>query len=1346
MKKVKVTLCLNYFDRSKRIDREIDHSSGLTVFQIVSQFFHAKLPCLPSVNGKLIKDIDYELLPGDHLVLIPGVYDADRLLNPFSSGHDPWEAIKNSIAAANNGGSVLDQALDAARTHINALPGVGALALWHEDAAKRNPWMVTVASTFAGLWTYGVGSYLVKYIAQRYGITPTAEAPNVPSPTTPHVPTQGFGGGGGGGGGGGFETSNSYSWSPQTMQQLGACLPRIYGEVKVQGNIIAGHVNTIEAGSHPGDQVLNCLIAIGQGPMKAFNQIEINNRLATTYENVEVNGRFGGIYQTAIPLFNDTFSPDSTPNLKLETGVWKQATTNGNEFDGLELLFTFPAGLFYVSSASSELHYQDVQFPITDDTGKVIGQYTGQKYIGMSVSGGDTIAYTVQFAIKYKLHTSSTWIDYKPNTFPDGVISVTETKTSSFTKTYRIDNLPHGQYDVIVYRITADQTGGQYGDELYFTGINSIIYDDFSYPRTGLVSIRALASSQLSGSFNFSTVVQGAYVRVWDGATWTNEYSTNPAWIAYDILTLPVLDDNGITLVTRSHVPYVAEPNVHRFDGEDPIRIDLASFKAWADYCDETTFTDSNGVTKPILGPNGVAEKRFTFNGIFDANRSQWDCLMEVCKMSRAMIVIKGYKYYAVIDKPGTPVQMFTAGNIILDSFEETFLSINDRATEFEVEYLNALNDYKREVVTIINPDAQITKQSSNEQYIGTTSITQAWRTAQFKLNCNSVICRFIKFDAEIDAITCTIGDLIYFAHELPQWGYSGRIGSVNISGPNAIGVTLDRSNLPYVNGVPYRMRIRQDDDTIIYRDSVGTGTVTNYFPFSPTVGSGLVHQYDVYSMGEVYFETKPFRVTKITPNTDLTFTIEAIEYNATVYDSDVGEPAEPTPDYSSLEKLPPVTDLALNEIVLKLQDGTLSDNIDVQFVKPLNFNMVAAEIWYKAPSSRGYTFAGRTYSDQFRISNLPMSGGSEIYTVAVSTVNSLGQKLDLNLAPSQTVQLLGMADPPSAVTSFYARQVGQEIRLDWKHIEDADLAGYEIRMGNAWDTGLVIGSKITDDYFYYRVELSGTYQFFIKAIDTTNHYSTTPTSVIVNAVDITPTLNIVYDHNWVETPASGTLFNFTYATGYGLCGGFGFQFAMSAGTGSYETAEIDLLKSGNKTVRFIDDIDSSEDATDLTFPDRTDLTFPDDTDLHISGEYYKYPVFMVTAATGATKWWGVEWNPYYGPVDVNGRYFKFREDFIIPSSTARMSMCEFRTIIDVPETAYKLTALSISASGTTISFATYGLEFYATPGISATPLNSTLPLVPYIYNKTATGFTIKLLDIVGDGVAGTADINIFGY
>lgn len=1329
-KKVKVTICPNYLDRSKQISDYIDWYEGLSVDEFILSKFPKNFPVIPSVNGQVIKGQNYDLAPGDHLVFVI----------PLGSGLDPWEAAKNLFTSGfenftNPKGSVFDSILDSIRSGFASIPIVNQMQDFGEQFARDNPWVVQIAAGIAGLWTYGVGSAIIYYAANRYGITGKGEAPSVPAIPKPKPIGSGGGGGGGGGMGSdsspGFSYSNSYSWNPVTQQQVGIVIPRIYGVFKTKGNVLSGYISTVESGSHPGDQILNVLIGLCQGPISTYDNIKINNRPYEEYDNLLLSYRLGDINQTAIEGFQDTYREYSTAfsSTKLEKDVEFVHRTEGNDFNALRVTVTFPNGLYYVKPLNSQAHYENVTVETKDNEGNVVATTVMQKYLGSTSYGGDTVAYTVTFSVYYKKASDSTYTKAKD-------VTITESKTSSFIKQVDVvsdnsgrrskasaDIVKGEQYDLKLVRTNDDSVETGVSDNMYWTGVTEIIADDFTYPKMALCCFEALATSQLSGNLDFECDVRGSIVAVYDGASWSYQWSDNPAWVAYDILTQPVF--SGEVTYNVAHWGDTRDVgSIVRYDGIHPDYIDTDSFKAWADFCDYY-----------VPDGKGSYEKRFVFNGVFDTLNSVWDAALEVCKMSRASIYIKGYKYYVTYDDVATPVQMFTSGNIIADSFQETFLSITDRATEIEVDFANEDNLYRRETISIIDPNATRPKQLTSTQLIGCTKTTQAWRVGRYVLYNNQYVVRFIKFDADIDAIACNIGDVIYFAHELPQWGFSGRVVSAD-----STTVTLDR-NVSMTEGVSYAIRIRLNDDTIVYKTTSGTGSTDT---LTVSAFSTVPSEHDIYTFGMAGLEYKPFRITKIQPNSDLTFTIEGREYNATIFNCDTDEPAYPTPNYSSLDPLPPVTDIVLDEIITKTINGLIVDNIDVYWKVPENFSYVYAEVWYKSASMSWYELAGRSYTDRLRIANLPLTMGQEVYTVYVSTVNSVGKKLPFGACPSATITMVGKADPPSNVAEFYAAQWDQQIRMDWRHIEDADLWGYEIRMGNAWDTGLVIGTQITSDYFYYSPEIDGTYQFFICAIDTTNHYSTTPKSVSVTVSNITPTLNIIYNEDEVANGATGTKFNFTLGSGNGLCDeALSLEFTTSGGTGYYITDIIDMSKTGSKTIRLIDDVDATEDATDLTFPDRTDLTYPDDTDLHVSTDYYKYPSFMYSDGTGFN---GVEWTPYFGPTSVDGQYFKFREDFVVPSQTALLSVCEFRTIIDVPEAKYKLSGITIDEAGTTITFADYGLTFYATPVVNASIVNATISLVPSITDRSATSVKITLLDIAGQGRDGYADIHIFGY
>lgn len=1308
MQKIKLTICPNFFDRSKRIEQEIDYSEKLSIFTLAKVLIPSSLLAIISVNGKIIRDKDYFLMPGDHVVFLITPGDSDRLFNPFSSGHDPWEAIKNTFAVYNSGGSVLDQALDAARININAIPAVGGLALGVEDWARDNPWVVPIIAAIAGYFGGPFAAAGVMYVANRYiGYGKPGEMPKMP--TISGVP--GSGGSFGPGGSGGFETSNSYSWNPQTLQQIGAAIPRVYGTFPVKGNIISGHISTVVEGSHPGDQVLDVLLVLCQGPISEITEVEINDQPLTDYGDVvTAEYKYGYLNQDQIKGFGDTYTPYSPPGSPLlECLVNNYYTVPDTNFDALEVTVTFPNGLYYVVAPGTELHYEDITVDING-----VPTVFGQRYLGMSTWGGENAELSVRIDLYYKKVTDEAYTLHSMNT-------ITENKTSSFSKVFKIENLEHVGYQIALVRITEDHTDASYQSEVRFTGVNGVTEDDFEYPRMALAGIKALATSQLSGSLNCKFLVKGSYVRVYDGSTWTIQWSDNPAWVAYDILTQPLFND--------------ALTEVLRYDGEDPSRIDTASFKTWADFCDGLDLNGGLGV------PDGVGgyEKRFTFNGIFDSATSVWDAVLAICNTTRATIVIKGYKYYAVVDNTASPVQMFTSGNIIADSFKETFLSLENRATEFEVEFLNEENDYKRELVTIIDPDASYTKKVASEQYIGITKVNEAWRIARYKLYNNAYVCRVIEFSAEIDAITCSVGDVIYFSHDLPQWGFSGRLVSAT-----STSVTLDRT-VTFNSGTTYGLRVRLQDDTVVYKTTVGTGGTTSILTVSAFTSTP--NEFDIYTFGIDGSEYKPFRVTKVQPNPDLTFTIEAVEYNSTIYNVDTDQPAFPTPNYSSLEVLPPVVNLTCSEIVLKGQDGTLVDNIDVYWDRPSNFGAVAFEVWYKAAGFTDYIYAGTSYGDRFRITNLPLVYGVQPYTIRVSTVNSVGKKLDVLASPSYTIRLLGMTDPPSNVSNFRAAQTGNTIHFSWSHIEDADLLGYEIRQGVNWEQASPVGTRITNNYFDLRPEIDGTYRYWIKAIDTTSHFSSTATQVDITVTNIDPALNIIYDVDEVTKAGGpdGELFNFTVGTGLGFCDTESLIFTQSAGTGSYITNIIDLEKTGTKTIRFIDDIQTGTgDATDLTYPDRTDLTYPDDTDIRLTIDFYKYPAFSCTDATGDL---AAGWRSYYGVENISGRYIQFGEWFVIPGTSDNLEICNFRCIVDVPETSYKISNYSITvATGHDVLFSTYGLTFYDIPVIGAIVTGASVMVVPSITNKTTTGFHVQLLDIANEGQTGLVDINIFGY
>ena len=247
------------------------------------------------------------------------------------------------------------------------------------------------------------------------------------------------------------------------------------------------------------------------------------------------------------------------------------------------------------------------------------------------------------------------WISQTGTVYADetvNYVTVTDAKNSAITKTFKSEtNLSHGIYDIRVTRLTPDYTSSRYGATSYLTAVREVVKDDFQYPCSALVGVKALATDQLSGSFKFRCMEEGALIRYYDGSDWHVGFNNNPAWVCYDVLTQPLLADPDEVIGTdnlnyrciASHTsssdnkPITGanydlywqqggdqgktwetgktynswNPEALRYDGINPSRLDTETFKAWADWCDELVpsgkdTTDLISTASEVIGTDGL--------------------------------------------------------------------------------------------------------------------------------------------------------------------------------------------------------------------------------------------------------------------------------------------------------------------------------------------------------------------------------------------------------------------------------------------------------------------------------------------------------------------------------------------------------------------------------------------------------------------------------------------------------------------------------------------------------------------------------------------------------------------
>jgi len=618
-----------------------------------------------------------------------------------------------------------------------------------------------------------------------------------------------------------FDSSPSYAWNPASTQEPGGPLTRCYGTMKLYGNIIGGRIT--ESGVNGANQTAYMLLDLGLGPYSALYDFQLNDQAASAFISTTLEFRLGNLDQTLLPDFSDTSTTHAIGS-KIVKGSPVVRESVGYNYNALDVVLTFPSGLFYSNDAGG----------LDARTVNIVLELSGDGGASWATVGGDNAAhYTFSVATQRPIR-----------------------------RTIRIPNLTDGiQYKIRVSNLSDDSVSNRVQDDCYLAELNEISYEDFTYPRSVLVAIRALATDQIAGNIRFSCVAEGALIRLWDGVIWSVGFSNNPAWVCYDIVTQPVFD-NGF--------------NVVRYDGLDPSGTDLPAFLAWAQWCDDLVPLSAN-----------ATEKRCTFDGVYDTQTNMWSAALDVAASARATLVIRGTQISPIHDHARTsPAQLFSVGNTHISSFKEVFLPLGDRADCVEVDFINQAALYTRDKLTVVNSSAG--NDSTKKITIalrGVTRASQAYREARYRLAKNEYITRVAEIEVDIDSLACTVGDLVLVQSDVTLWGVGGRA----VSGTST-SIELDQKiNLGAgVNTI----QIRLYDDTVVTRTITTPAGVVSSVTFTPPIegsysdNQGLltVSQYDPWAIGAQDRVTKEFLITDISRAGEQTASLSLIEYNTSIY------------------------------------------------------------------------------------------------------------------------------------------------------------------------------------------------------------------------------------------------------------------------------------------------------------------------------------------------------------------------------------------------------------------------------------------------------------------------------
>ena len=392
-----------------------------------------------------------------------------------------------------------------------------------------------------------------------------------------------------------------------------------------------------------------------------------------------------------------------------------------------------------------------------------------------------------------------------------------------------------GPWVVSIQRITADPTTTGLTDDFYFKAIVGYIDSSFRYPNTALLGLKIGAESftrvptigaellgvKIKVPTNYDPFTR-TYQGIWNG-TFKTEWSNNPAWIFYDLLTNPRYGAGE----------FISESQVDRY-----------SLFSIAQYCDEL-----------VPDGKGGREPRMTFNAYVTDRGEAYEVLNSMAAAFRGMLYFSEGVVVGIQDKPKPVTKIFSPANVIQKTEESGEVSEpcfsyegtarKARKTVALISWNDPNDQYSSKIEYVEDRDG-IERYGYREAEIrafGTTSQGQAQRVGRWLLLTDQLEYETVTFKVATEGFFVLPGEVIGIAD--PAKGgkrFGGRVASATTTS-----ITIDA---PFTIGAfSYLLYVTIEDGSILSRTVTNTPgqtstlTISSPLPSAPLVNSPWILQ-----------------------------------------------------------------------------------------------------------------------------------------------------------------------------------------------------------------------------------------------------------------------------------------------------------------------------------------------------------------------------------------------------------------------------------------------------------------------------------------------------------------------
>lgn len=907
-----------------------------------------------------------------------------------------------------------------------------------------------------------------------------------------------------------LESSDSYGINgPKNTHEEGLVVPVVYGKYRVAGNLINLHVDN----SDDQAQILYMRMVLSEGRIghPSVSTILINDQSIDDFDNIETHIGDGGPNQTNCPWFDRTIT-----SINVASTLTTSYTTRTTSIpvDRFRVDLVAPTGLRKLVGSSSE----PIVEPVTIEYRKQ-GDTEWQELNATSTVSGYTELYAFHHSIReayrqrahvwaidptfynddlyydnpnqelslrvntsgdilfdvFRYHNVTArnrdkkdpywvtvgYVDSKPR--HDEKPQMRGVYRNAYRASFESPDLEQGIYEVRVKRENEEATDDDlYIDTIQWADLNEIVMDETRVHNTATLSLKIKLNENLNSMPQVSVETAGVFVKNFrheaDSISESISVSSNPAWVAYDMLTN------------------------ERYGGAFPeSRIDINTWINWANFCEDNNLH---------------------FNGIFDSEMTLWDALLVVFRTGRAQPLNIGTMFSVTVDSLTLPSMMFNVGNIIEKSFSVSWLPLSDRANEIEVTYFDKLNNYLPHTIRVTdeNVPGNGDKRRAELKLYGVTDYEQAVKEAKLLLNQNRLILQTVSFDVPTEAIGCRVGDVVFVQHDSPKWLVGGRLEQNSTD--SSSGIVLDQEvdiefgkdyslllhfdsaevgsdtiltvlgsyvgivgELPeenfkkvFVSGVEYDVLTRYTEEAgtfgVKVNPPIPASEVGNDIYFhdvdviqarnftSTTLGGDGSHKvisvdtpfsapatkYMKYIFGEVDKVKKLYRMSSINHKSDFVSSLVATEYYDEIYDDSANSLVANT--YSNYaDSIGHIVDLEFS-LEAQVIGTVLQPIVNLDWKKPDDERYMGAEVAFRLPngdwSVDGYATRGQT-SYQFR-----KGVRDQVFEFRVTSRDILGSLAAYNSSPTITVPIGNVSTSLVAPTNLEATTDGSSVTLTW--------------------------------------------------------------------------------------------------------------------------------------------------------------------------------------------------------------------------------------------------------------------------------------------------------------------------